>query len=499
MDAAQEDDFLDFAAMAAEVLGGENATEADGEEALELALQATEEPDEPDEPEDGGGNLAAGDLPESTIGPSKKDVQRAKDKATGQKKKYGKFKRFRKVAERFGQSIGLKPAKPRVSKRKFTKEERATIQRKKRFDKANKAILEFEKKEAQRKSKAAAGGAPLKLAAAGYPWERHKDGLLVKGVELMSLIDPGERPDFGLPAPGVDPAWMLRAVKTAEMMRDKGKFPRVLRQHNQPMQAAEVIGKIVNVRWQSPWLTGDLLITKPEAAGKLARGEFPSRSAEFRFESAYLHGLALIEGAEGHFDEELPDFQLADAEGMEELRRLGVPAEGKDRRLNLADAPLKLMEGGAAGDWAEMYKSLRSLYEELSIRVAGLEKKKDAAGLGAPGDAATAKLAAENAMLNAELNIGRGIAQLQAAKSPLTTEQMRAQLGEPKTEEGRAERLRFLLNAAQTANSAPSQPPQETPQSKLEREYAKMASLTSGKLPFTLEDLAKVMEAAAAR
>lgn len=314
-----------------------------------------------------------------------------------------------------------------------------------------------------------------------YPWRQTPDGLLVLGVELMGLIDPAERPDFGLPAPGVDAEWMQRAAKTAELMRDKGKFPRLLRQHNQPERAAEVVGKVLNVRWQAPWLVGDLLITNPDAAGKAARGEFPSRSAEFRFESAYLHGLALIEGAEGHFDEELPDLSLQDQAGLEELRQLGLPETGRARRCHTA-LPLRLQ-----ADWA-------AEREEIFRRLAALEAAVKPFFANQQAAAGPHALAAENELLRTEIWLRDAIEHLQALGSPLSRDQIRRQLLEPQTAEGRRERLARLCELPKApGDGLPADEP-ETPARRQFQRLVAQAARQGVALPFTEQDYLKAIE-----
>lgn len=170
-----------------------------------------------------------------------------------------------------------------------------------------------------------------------YVYTRTEEGLLVPRTELMTFISPDERPDFGMGAVGVDETWLQAAAKTAAIMAAKRKLPRLLERHNSFILPADVIGRVLGMRYERPWLIGDALITNPAACGKAARGEYPSRSAEFLFEDRYVWGLSLICGQEGHFDEELPDFVLAEQADIDELRKLGSdPARPRARRAMVA-------------------------------------------------------------------------------------------------------------------------------------------------------------------
>lgn len=297
----------------------------------------------------------------------------------------------------------------------------------------------------------------IKLSAHGKKWERKPEGVLIPGVEIMSLLSKDERPEFKMPG-DCDEAWMLRVVDTCAKMAAKGKYPRLLRRHNTPNMPAEVIGKLTNVRWESPWLKADALATEPAAIGKLARGEMPSRSAEFYYSTAYLHGLSLTEGEPGHFEEELSDLALADAAGIEELRQL--KAGDKLDSICIA-APIKLADAAGIGDMSAAGRD----YQELVTRIQNLESILTRAGLvGAPAPAKDAnkqlaalpdalKLAVENESMRVRMWARDEADKLVAAGSPLTRDQIIVKLTEPLTEEGRHERLQRLAAVRNDATS----------------------------------------------
>lgn len=170
---------------------------------------------------------------------------------------------------------------------------------------------------------AAAPPPPAQPGWQGYDWSPHPEGLLVHDVELISYLDPAERPDLQLPC-AVDYAFLTQMASTNHLQVAKGKYPRVLLRHNGESEAP-VIGRLATpVRWVEPWLVSDVLLTNPTAIGMAARGEMPSRSAEFKAHSRHLWGLAFTLGEEGHFDEELPDFRLAPKPGLEQYRQYGA-------------------------------------------------------------------------------------------------------------------------------------------------------------------------------
>ena len=170
-------------------------------------------------------------------------------------------------------------------------------------------------------------------------WKKVEEGLLVFDVPVMSLLGMDERPDFDLPI-DLDADWFRRAIKTFEDLKITGKLPRLLRRHNHQQLEADVIGRLLNLRWEEPWLKADALVTEPEAQEQVLRGELPSLSAEFDPRRAYVWGLSLIGGEEGHFDRELPDLLLKEEE-VGEKKLAKIPEE---RRSLLLAGTMKLME-----------------------------------------------------------------------------------------------------------------------------------------------------------
>ncbi len=357
----------------------------------------------------------------------------------------------------------------------------------------------------------------------------------------MGLILPDERPDFDLDENGIDEAWMLRAVQTFELRRSKRKFPRLLLRHNgEGFATAPVIGKQITLRWEAPWLRGNALFTNPQAIGMMARGELPSRSAEFVPETAFLWGLSFIQGGEGHFDEELPDFELAEMEGIDELRKLASDSKGKrslhfviEKPLVLNDAKMLMeetTEAEANGDGEETTEAEseveyvpRAEFDDVLRRVANLEawaQKQQKGDTDPEGDddvtpegekenemgekekKASAesgdvqKLSSENAKLSvkvASLEADKWIAEktLELVKSgcPLTVEQIGKQLREPKTQEGREERFKALAQGpALPDDDLPTDSSTLGARSRLEAEYnERFGHLPEKKRPVSLE------------
>ena len=220
----------------------------------------------------------------------------------------------------------------------------------------------------------------MDLGALDWEYDEKRRELTVKDVPVMGLLSPSERSDFGMTGAGVDPKWFRRAIETYRLGVEKGKYPRLLRRHNgDGDMPAEVIGRLEDLYEDGFWLKARrVVVTNPDAIGKLSRGEFPSLSAEFYFDSGHLWGLSLIDGDNGHFDEELPDLKLKDGPELVELRKLSE--SGKPRAVRLAETPrlrlrdvgatLKLMGYGGTDDMAPM-----SLVVELMKRLALLEER----------------------------------------------------------------------------------------------------------------------------
>ena len=159
----------------------------------------------------------------------------------------------------------------------------------------------------------------------GYDWQYVEgEGLRVFNVELMSYLSAAERPDLPLVS-DVDDQFFSDMVALNTRQHHKGKIARIFLDHNQRERGADVIGTVPEISFERPWLRARyLLFTNPTAIGMAARGELPSRSAEFKPVSRHFWGLSFTRGNEGHFEEELPDFRLIEKPGIEQLKAMGT-------------------------------------------------------------------------------------------------------------------------------------------------------------------------------
>lgn len=161
----------------------------------------------------------------------------------------------------------------------------------------------------------------------GYRTEQLGSGaLLVKDVPLMG---PQKLTEKHFKVKDIDRGWMQRALDTFTANKAKGKMPYLWDRHNSREQAAQVIGRLDNLRIDqlegADWLFADVIITDPAHKQKFLEGKSPSKSVEYQPDNYYLRGLALLDGHEGHFDFEVPDFVPAGL--YDELVALGLNAE----------------------------------------------------------------------------------------------------------------------------------------------------------------------------
>lgn len=161
----------------------------------------------------------------------------------------------------------------------------------------------------------------------GYQTEKLKNGnLLVKDVPLMG---PQVLTEKHFKVKDIDREWMLKGIETFAKNKGIGKLPYLWDRHNSKDKAAQVIGRLDNLRIGEldgePWYFADVIITDSEFQQKFLSGKTPSKSVEFQPDNYYLRGLALLDGHEGHFDAGIPDFV---PEGLyDELVALGLNAE----------------------------------------------------------------------------------------------------------------------------------------------------------------------------
>jgi hypothetical protein len=127
----------------------------------------------------------------------------------------------------------------------------------------------------------------------------------------------------------IDDVWMAKAIETFAEQKRVGKMPLLWDRHNTREAAAQVIGRLDNMRVEDfngePWLFADVVIVDEAHKQKFLEGKSPSKSVEFQPDSYYMRGLALLDGHEGHFDYGIPDFV---PEGLyEELKALGLSTD----------------------------------------------------------------------------------------------------------------------------------------------------------------------------
>lgn len=189
----------------------------------------------------------------------------------------------------------------------------------------------------------------------------------------------------------IDRAWMEKALDTFKLLKGKGKMPYLWDRHNERGVAAEVIGRLDNLRIKEldgdDWLYADVIITDERHKQKFLEGKSPSKSVEFQPDNYYLRGLALLDGHEGHFDYGIPDFV---PEGLyDELKALGLEP---DANTVLCHSKANAM-GGPAMDFTldDVKAAITGAIQPVIQRIDALEQKVGG-GSPAPAPAAGAQM-----------------------------------------------------------------------------------------------------------
>jgi hypothetical protein len=143
-------------------------------------------------------------------------------------------------------------------------------------------------------------------------WREGENGtteLVVPGVLMGSFVTADERPDFALPG-DMDAAFYARAEATAKQRKAKGKREGyLLKRHNGFLEAGHT-GYLENSTFAAPYYRADVVVTNPDEIRATLRGERANISMESDYTRDFIWGLSLIEGAEGHFSEEIPEFRV---------------------------------------------------------------------------------------------------------------------------------------------------------------------------------------------
>lgn len=234
----------------------------------------------------------------------------------------------------------------------------------------------------------------------GAQWAKVDNGvtaLFVPGVVFAGMVTRAERPDWGLTA-DLDAAWWDKAVDTARMREGKGKKAAyLLLRHNGFLQPeAGHKGFLSNIRFEIPDAVADIYVTDPEEIAAVIRGERANISMEVDEGRFYVWGLSMIEGAEGHFSEEIPEFtvsgvSLKDPEyvaimagtgaqpvagDLAECKRLVTCAQSRNKRKQKMDSEAS---AGGSGEVLPKLDGLEKLEGALS-KLGELEKLEKAMG-----------------------------------------------------------------------------------------------------------------------
>lgn len=210
----------------------------------------------------------------------------------------------------------------------------------------------------------------------GYATENLASGaLLVRDVPLMG---PQKLTEKHFEIKDIDADWMAEAVKTFAEQKRLGKMPLLWDRHNTREVAAQVIGRLDNLRIEEldgePWLYADVIITDEGHQQKFLDGKTPSKSVEFQPDNHYLRGLALLDGHEGHFDYGIPDFV---PEGLyDELVALGLNAKCTvlcHSKSNNATGGN--MAGGMPFSLDDVKAAVTEIVEPMNQRLSAIEQK----------------------------------------------------------------------------------------------------------------------------
>ena len=206
----------------------------------------------------------------------------------------------------------------------------------------------------------------------GYRYEQLSNGaLLVKDVELMG---PQRLSEKHWKNKNINEAWMSEAIETFAEQKRIGKLPLLWDAHNTREKAAQVIGRLDNLRIKElngePWLYADVLIVDDAHKQKFLDGKSPSKSVEFQPDAYYMRGLALLDGHEGHFDYGIPDFV---PEGLyEELKALGLSTNATVMCYSTVNNAM-----GAPMDFSldDVKAAITEVVQPIADRVAAIEQK----------------------------------------------------------------------------------------------------------------------------
>lgn len=215
----------------------------------------------------------------------------------------------------------------------------------------------------------------------GYKTETLKSGaLLVRDVPLMG---PQKLTEKHFKVKDINGKWMSRAIETFAEQKRVGKMPLLWDRHNTREEAAQVIGRLDNLRVEEhngePWLYADVIITDEMHKQKFLEGKSPSKSVEFQPDSYYMRGLALLDGHEGHFDYGIPDFV---PEGLyEELKALGLST---DATVMCYSTVNNAMGEAMTPSLDEIKQAVTEIVEPMNQRLTAIEQKVGMGGEQAP-------------------------------------------------------------------------------------------------------------------
>ena len=258
--------------------------------------------------------------------------------------------------------------------------------------------------------------------AGNFKWMQNTDGSInIFDVEFASDIAATDRPDFGMTA-DIDEKWFTLAIRTFSERKEKGKATKVFLNHG-----GEQIGTIEDMRYVRPFAVCDMRITNPVAIEKIKRGELVSRSMDFYPESYLIYGLSLLDG-EGHFDEEIRDLTLIDADtkALVGAQRLcAAMVRGRTLNLKKAEAGMPIDEAMRTEIMGMIESAIQAFAEQNAAKPADTNAGAEAAAM--------ARIAALESKAETETMVANPI----ASGVRLPAETLRADLAKLKTVEGR--------------------------------------------------------------